>query len=66
MPMLTAGVWPDRESPEPLNAEDFYNLVPGVPMREPYFHLMRVSAPSEAARLEATRSVSNRQAIFTS
>ena len=64
MPMLTAGVWPDRESPEPLNAQDFYNMVPGVPMREPYFHLMRVSAPSEAARLEAARAVAGTGALL--
>lgn len=64
MPMLTAGVWPDRVSPEPLNAEDFNNMMPGVPLREPYFHLMRISAQDRSVPLEAAHAMAGTGALL--
>ena len=64
MPTLTFGVWPDREPPAPLSKEDFFNLQPGVPMREPYFHLMRLSAPTAPARVEAATAMAGSGALL--
>ncbi|HEX3436269.1 MAG TPA: hypothetical protein VHT24_05830 [Pseudacidobacterium sp.] len=63
-PGLGLGVWPDREPPQPLSKEDFFNTPPGQNIRQASFYVMSINNEEQAVRLEVINEMAGTGALL--
>jgi hypothetical protein len=63
-PRIGLGVWPDREPPQPLSKEDFFNTPPDQKMRQTSFHVMRIDDQENTISLEVINEIAGTGALL--